>query len=159
MADYDWVTRRLAVGGSIDSLYDARKIAADGVTHVLNLRHSEGDDEKDEDGENDWVQKVGMCYAANPTEDDDVSTDPKPPTWFGASYDFIMAALSRPCTKILVHCQEGKNRAPSTVYFWLRAMGWKRDDAFDCVAAARPKAGKNMRWNDDADAAVKALGY
>lgn len=150
---YNWVTRRLAVGGSVDSLYDARKIAADGVTLVLNLRTSQD--------EVDWVQAAGLTYLSNPTSDDSDgnSEDMKPATWFQASYDAIMGALSRPESKILVHCQEGLNRAPSTVYFWLRAMGWSRQDAFDCVASARPKAKKFMKWNDDADAAIKALGY
>jgi len=157
LPDYSWVTRRLAVGAELTSLYDARKIAADGFTHVLNLRHSEGGDEMD--GEDGWVQKAGMSYASNPTPDDDASDDPKPPEWFQSSYDFIMGALARPGTKILVHCQEGKNRAPSTVYFWLRALGWAKKDAYDCIASARKKADGKMQWNDDADAAVKSLGY
>lgn len=152
MANYDWLTRRVAIGGSIDTLYDARKIAADGITTILNLRTSQDEVE--------LVQTVGLTYLSNPTSDDsDGELDAKPDTWFASSFDAIMSALSHSNTKILIHCQEGLNRAPSTAYFWLRAMGWSKSDAFDCVAATRPKAKKFMKWNDDADAAVKSLGY
>lgn len=154
MADYDWVTRRLAVGGSVDSLFDARQLARDGITRVLNLRTSQDEVE--------LVQKVGLEYVSNPTSDDSGKgdePDPKPATWFSSSFDEIQSTLSRHNSKILVHCQEGLNRAPSTVYFWLRAIGFKRDDAFAMVVSARPKCKKFMAWNDDADAAVKSLGF
>lgn len=154
MADYDWLNRRVAIGGAINTLYDARKIAADGITRVLNLRTSQDEVE--------FVQKVGMEYVSNPTSDDskgDPDEVSKPPTWFATSYGIIISALEQPGGRILIHCQEGLNRAPSTAYFWLRALGWSKDDAAKCVAEARPKAKKYMRWNDDADAAIKALGY
>lgn len=154
--DYDWYNRRVAFGGEITSMYDARKLAADGITLVLNLRTNQDEVE--------YVQKAGLQYLSNPTNDDIDGADSeedrsKPASWFQASYAAIMSALEQPDTKIYVHCQDGMNRAPSTIYFWLRAIGMKKDEAYDRVVEARPKAKKGMRWVDDADAAVKSLGY
>lgn len=152
--DYDWYNRRVAFGGEITSMYDARKLAADGVTTVLNLRTKQDEVE--------FVQKAGMQYLSNPTSDDgktDEEDRSKPASWFQASYSAIMSALEQANTKIYVHCQDGLNRAPSTIYFWLRAMGMDKDMAFNCVVEARAKAKRGMRWVDDADAAVKQLGF
>jgi predicted protein tyrosine phosphatase len=152
MADFDWLNRRVAIGGEIESLYDARKIAAAGITRVLNLRTSQDEVE--------LVQTVGIEYVSNPTSDDtDGELDHKPDVWFSSSFDTIMATLSRHNSKILIHCQEGLNRAPSTAYFFLRAIGYSKQEAFDCVVATRPKSKKFMKWNDDADAAIKSLGF
>jgi protein tyrosine phosphatase (PTP) superfamily phosphohydrolase (DUF442 family) len=99
MADFDWVTSRIAVGGSIDSLYDARRIAAAGITHVLNVR-------TDQD-EVPLVHKAGMTYSSNPSKKKDEAV--KPPGWFKSSFDIIFGCLADPGTKILVHCENGEN--------------------------------------------------
>ena len=52
--DMNWVTTRIAVGGAIESLYDARKIAAEGITHVLNVRTNQD--------EVPYIMKVGLQY-------------------------------------------------------------------------------------------------
>ncbi len=145
--DYDWVTERIAVGGSIESLYDVRKLAADGVTHVLNVR-------TDQD-EVPYVLKVGLQYAANPTKKKDEKV--KPPGWFKSSFDVIFGCLADPGAKILVHCENGENRSASTVYFFLRAVGIDKKTAKAIVTDARPEA--TMDWNDDAEIALKALGF
>lgn len=147
MADFDWVTSRIAVGGSIESLYDVRKIAAEGVTHVLNVRTDQE--------EVPFVLKVGLQYAANPTKKKDEKV--KPPGWFKSSFDVIFGALADPGTRILVHCENGENRSASTVYFFLRAIGIDKKTAKNIVLDARPDA--TMDWNDDAEIALKALGF
>jgi protein tyrosine phosphatase (PTP) superfamily phosphohydrolase (DUF442 family) len=147
MADFDWVTARIAVGGSIDSLYDVRKIAAEGITHVLNVR-------TDQD-EVPYVLKVGLQYAANPTKKKDEKV--KPPGWFKSSFDVIFGALADPGTRILVHCENGENRSASTVYFFLRAVGIDKKTAKNIITDGRPKA--TMDWNVDAEIALKALGF
>jgi protein-tyrosine phosphatase len=152
--DYNWFNCRVAFGGEIASMYDARKLAADGITVVLNLRTKQDEVE--------FVQKAGMQYLSNPTSDDgktDEEDRSKPASWFKSSFSAIMSALEQSNTKIYIHCQEGFNRAPSTVYFWLRALGMEKDEAYDAVVSARPKAKKGMRWVPDADAAIKQLGY
>lgn len=149
MPDYDWVTSRIALGGAIKSLYDVRKIAADGITHILNVRTNQD--------EVPWVLQVGLQYASNPTKDKD--TDPKPAGWFKSSFDIIVGALADPGAKVLVHCQEGKNRSPSTVYFFLRAIGLDKDYCEELITETREEADGQMAWNDDAEAALKELGF
>jgi hypothetical protein len=149
MADYDWVTARIAVGGAVESLYDVRKIAADGITHILNVRTNQDEVE--------WVLKVGLQYAANPTKKQ--HEDPAPPGWFKSSFDIIVGALADPGAKILVHCQKGEDRSPSTVYFFLRAIGLDEDIAEEMITDARKETDGNMAWNDDAETALKELGF
>lgn len=141
--DWGWVTNRIAVGGAITSMFDARRVASDGVTHVLNVRTNQD--------EVPFVQKAGMSYASNPTKDQDTKT--KPPLWFRQSADIISAALSQKGAKILVHCQGGMNRGPISVYFFLRSMGLKKDLCTQLIVDARPIA-KNMDYVDDAEAAL-----
>lgn len=147
--DYQWVTSRIALGGEIKSLYDVRKMETDGITNILNVRTNQD--------EVPWVLKVGMQYASNPTKDKD--ENPKPPEWFNSSADIIRAALHTPNARILVHCQEGENRAPSTVYFFLRTIGLDPDLCLKLITTARPQTKGKMAWNDDAETAIKKLGY
>jgi len=147
MADFDWITSRIAVGGSIDTLYDARRIAAAGITHVLNVR-------TDQD-EVPLVHKAGMTYSSNPSKKKDEQV--KPPGWFKSSFDIIFGCLADPGTKILVHCEGGENRSASTVYFFLRAIGLSRKTSEKIITDARPKA--TMDWNDDAEIALQSLGF
>jgi protein tyrosine phosphatase (PTP) superfamily phosphohydrolase (DUF442 family) len=147
MADFDWITSRIAVGGSIDSLYDVRKIAAAGVTHILNTRTNQD--------EVPMVFKVGLQYAANPTKDRDEKT--KPAGWFKSSFDIIFGCLADPGAKILVHCQGGQNRSASTVYFFLRAIGLDKKTSTNMITDARPDA--TMDWNNDAEIALTRLGF
>ena len=148
MPDYNWVTDRIALGGAVESLYDARKMEADGITHVLNLRTSQD--------EVPWFQKTKIHYMSNPSKDKDTKT--KPPEWFDSSRRVIMATLLDPKARLLIHCQEGVNRAPSTLYFFLRSLGFSKNDVLDMITSARPKTKGGMAWNDDAEAALKELG-
>lgn len=148
-ADYDWVTARIAVGASIDSLYDVQKAQSDGVTHILNVRTNQD--------EVPWVLKVGLQYSSSPTKDKDEKS--KPVEWFRSTQDAIVAALRTENSKILVHCEEGLNRAPGAVYFFLRSIGLDKDTSSALITSARPKTKGYMIWNGDADKAIKALGY
>lgn len=147
--DYDWVTSRIALGGEINSIYDVRALAADGVTHILNVRTTQD--------EVPYVMKVGLQYASNPTRDRD--TKEKPPGWFKSSMDVILGALQDPDAKIYVHCERGENRGPSTVYFFLRALGLSKDMSTGLITDARKQAKGAMRYNDDAERALKDLGF
>lgn len=146
--DYNFVTSRIAVGGSIDSLFDARKIASDGITHVLNVRTSQD--------EVPFIQKAGMSYASNPTKDED--TKKKPTSWFRQSADIISGALAQQSAKVLVHCQGGMNRSPASIYFFLRSLGLKKDLVTQLIVDARPQA-KTMDYLDDAEDALNELGF
>lgn len=147
--DMNWVTSRLAVGGEITSKQMAQALADQGITAVLNVRTSQD--------EVPYVRKANMKYFSNPTKDQDDSS--KPPEWFQASADVIRTQMSGPGSKVFVHCQEGINRAPGTVFFYLRTLGFDRDACENMITAVRPQTKGEMAWNDDAEAALKKLGY
>lgn len=154
MADVSWVNDRLAIGGAVDSLIDARAIENKGITHVLNLRSG---DRKPADvmDEAKWFTRIGLTYLNNPTHDDG---EKKSVDWFKPSLDFTLHALvADPRNKVLIHCKDGINRSPSTAYAVLRAIGVPRKDAYEHVMEARPKA--ECAYRDDADRALAKLGY
>ena len=145
--DMDWITSRIAVGGAIESLYDARKIAAEGITHVLNVRTNQD--------EVPYIMKVGLQYSSNPSKEKDEKV--KPPGWFKSSFDVMFGCLSDRDGKILVHCQEGENRSASTVYFFFRAIGLSKKCSEKLILDGRPQS--TMDWNDDAEVAIHDLGF
>lgn len=145
MVDYSWVKSRLAIGGAIDSLFDARKLAAAGITRVLNLRMSQAEIVP--------VQVAGMVYYSNPMP----NHGPVPQNWFKFSFDCYMRTMKEPKEKLLVHCKNGIDRSPSTAYFLLRALGTSEDDAWDHVINAHPAS--KMAWNVEAEKALKQLGF
>jgi len=153
VADLSWVTGRLAIGGKVESLYDAKKIAAEGVTHVLNLRAGDKKPEHVSD-EAPWWAQANVAYALNPTHDDG---EKKPKEWFQKSIEYAFDVLSKSGTKLLIHCKEGFNRSPSTAYAILQAWGTSAKDALAHVKEAKPEA--ELAYKADADRAVKALGY
>lgn len=154
MADISFVTDRLAVGGAVESLFDARKIAAKGITHVLNLRMGDKNPEHVTD-EVEWWHKAGVAYANNPTHDDG---EKKPAEWFKSIIDFVFGALTAsPENKVFIHCKEGINRSPSGAYACLQAWGTSAGDAEQHVMEARPVA--ELLYAKDADRAIKQLGY
>jgi protein-tyrosine phosphatase len=69
----------------------------------------------------------------------------------------LHALVADPENKILIHCKDGSNRAPSTAVACLMALGAPLEHAVEHVQEARPEA--KMRYNNDAVKAIKALGY
>lgn len=154
MPDISWVTDRLAVGGAPESLYDVRKIAAQGVTHCLNLRAGDNKPEHVTD-EIPWWQAAGVAYLNNPAHSDGEKKDAE---WFAKSIDFVLGALLKePKAKVFIHCNSGTNRSPSTAYAVIMAWGDTAKQAEAEVMEARPKA--ELTYKKDADRAMKALGY
>lgn len=142
-----WVNERLAIGDAIESLYDARKIAAAGITKVLNLRTSQDEVE--------LVQKAGMLYLANPTNGD---TAIKPIDFWATSINYFLQSLAEsPACKLLVHCKHGEDRGPSTAYAMLRATGAPPAKAWGHVTDAVSKA--TGLYNKQVETALKSLGY
>src|ERR1051325_7628885 len=130
-----WANDRLAIGSAVESQRDARQVEACGITHVLNLRDGDKHPEHVMD-EAQWFAKQGTIYLNNPTHDDGQK---KPPEWFKTSIDFVLHALvADPKNKILVHCKDGTNRAPSTAYAVLQALGADSEHALEHVKDARP---------------------
>lgn len=125
--DYDWVTPRVAVGTAITNEGNMGLLAADGVTHVLDLEHDFNDKA--------IVGGTGIVVRWLPQPDD---FRPKPPEWFEQGVDFISQALSREDTRVYVHCLAGIQRSPTMLMAYFLAQGMSLDEAIGLIRAARP---------------------
>ena len=141
MVDFNFVTTRLATGGSIASREDAQALIQAGITHVIDCTA-----QLDPTG-------TSLVVLYNPTDDDG---QPKPAEWFSRSLSFALGALYQPHNKVYAHCAAGFNRGPSTAYAILRALGWSAEEA---EAQIRKHRTVGLAYKKDADAAVIALGY
>lgn len=150
MADYSWVSKRIAVGGRIESLADVRVLASRGITHILNLRE-ENEDEKP------WCKQVGIEYLHNGWPND---PDEEPGVdWFKRSIDWAWKVLSDPKARLHVHCKGGHMRSPSTAYAILRSFGWSVNDAVKLLVEGRVQTDMDELYKDAADKAIAKLGY
>ena len=147
MADFDFITGRLATGAAIDGPADVDELVRAGITHVIDCRWEFEDTPL-------LASHPKMSYLYNGTPDDG---EPKGTDWFAKSLEFALPALGLPGTKIYAHCMAGVHRGPSTAYAILRALGIAAADAEAMVRRGRPIA--ELIYRDDADAAVTALGY
>lgn len=145
--DYNFVDLRLATGGGIVVQADVDKLAADGITAVIDCRD-------DFDDASLLSSHPSIAYLYCPTADDG---QPKPPEWFGKGIDFALGILAKPKTKVYAHCAAGSNRGPSMALAILLAQGLDFGEALALVQKARPNA--QIRYRQDAENAVKALGY
>lgn len=126
MADFDFVTDDLAVGGSLsdrDPAGDALTIRDAGIRLVIDMRAEWTDFDI-------WREVVGVQYISVPTHD--VSGSHLSSDAFDA---VVMAARSAAALgeKVLVHCHMGINRGPSAAMAVLLDRGLSPEDAFDTV--------------------------
>lgn len=127
--EYAWVTPRLAVGPAIFTPENMMRLAAKGVTHVLNLE-TEFDDSK-------ITGTTGIVAHWLPQPDD---LRPKPPQWFEQGVGFVEEALSRDGSRVYIHCLAGIQRGPMMMLAYLCTTGMEMNDAIHLVASARPEA-------------------
>jgi len=149
MADFDFVTPRLATGAAITNAADVDALMAAGVTHVIDCRE-EFDD--------------APLLTANPTILylwNGVPDDGNPAThgvaWFGKSLQFALPTIAHPGSKVYCHCAQGVNRGPSTAFAIMLACGFTSINAVAIIKAARPVAG--IAYQNEAIDSVKQLGY
>lgn len=124
--NYDRVTDRIIVGSRPRTSEDWQTLLKLGVSHVLNVCDVD-----------DPPRPPSLFYLWNPAQDDD---KPKPIDWFRKSVWFAFPALARSGYVLYVHCFDGYDRGPSTVYSILRAFGLTRLQAIALIKAARPLA-------------------
>lgn len=129
MVDYQFVTPRLAVGGSIGTTENMRELARAGITHIVNMQ-VEFDDRCINDGTDIEVLWNGC--------DDDFL--PKSSQLFWQGVRFTLQALESPGTKVFIHCAAGVHRSPLMLLAILRALGYPAEDAMGMIVAARPQA-------------------
>lgn len=136
MANFDFVTDRVATGGDLPAGRAAaaralREIVAAGITHIVDCRIEWSDEE--------FVAAFApeIVYLHNPADD---RGQRMPGWWFDRGVGFALEALAHPGTKVLAHCHMGINRGPSLAYAILLAQGTDPVDAIAAVRAARPVA-------------------
>jgi|SRR5580704_7251713 protein tyrosine phosphatase (PTP) superfamily phosphohydrolase (DUF442 family) len=149
MADFTFITARLATGGAITSQADVDALAAAGISSIIDCRD-------DFDDAALLSSRPSMAYLWNGAADDGKQ---KPATWFQKSIEFALPALAQPHKKVYCHCQAGINRGPSTAYAILRALGFGRDEMLTLIRLKRPQTIVGIRYSADADAAIQSLGY
>ncbi len=125
--DLTWVTPRIAVGGGIWTDANMAKVAAAGVTHIIDMQ-VEFDDTPLAEG-------YGIEVFWNRVDDD---FQPKPAEVFQPAVEFALAALENPEHKILTHCAAGVHRAPMMALALLRVQGWDLQEAMELIEQRRP---------------------
>jgi len=127
--DITWLTERIAVGGGIWSAENMEKVAAAGITHIIDMQIEFDDTELGEE--------YGIAVLWNPTDDD---FERKSPELFQRGVEFAKRALDQDDTKLFVHCAAGVHRAPMMVLAVLGSMGWELNQAMDLIEMKRPVA-------------------
>lgn len=133
--DYDFVTDRMAVGGSIFTRENFEALTRAGFTHIINTQIEfddttllRGGDHEPESGEPAifWL----------PTDDDFL---PKPFEFFDSGVRYALDVFDQPESKLLIHCASGIHRAPMLALALLRVLGYERHDALRLLHARRPQ--------------------
>jgi len=119
-----WVTPRLA-GGAFPR-DRAPELVKAGITHVLNVSSTAPKHYGDAGGLTHVVWRPINDLSVIPT---DVAL---------ACIDDIHAMLSRPRTRVYVHCLAGQNRSPTIVWLYLVARGFTAEEARKKIELAWP---------------------
>jgi protein-tyrosine phosphatase len=127
--DITWLTERIATGGGIWNTENMAKVAAEGITHIIDMQ-IEFDDTP-------LASAYGIEVLWNPTDDD---FEAKPAALFRRGVDFAEKALLEPDAKLYVHCAAGVHRAPMMTLALLASMGWDLEDAMTLIESKRPQA-------------------
>ncbi len=148
LANADFVTERLAVGGDLSPNFGlARRqldeLLAAGITHIADLR----EEWSDESLVKTWAPQVNYLQHRVADAGQVIGGD-----WFSGLADWVDAALADPKAKVLVHCHMGVNRAPSAVLALLLDSGMGLRAALDAIRKARPVAvidyaGSALEWH------------
>jgi hypothetical protein len=127
--DITWLTDRIAVGGGIWNVENMETLAAQGVTHVIDMQIEFDDTE--------LGRLTGVEVLWNPTDDD---FEMKPADMFRRGVDFAKKALDEDDAKLFIHCAAGVHRAPMMSLAVLCSMGWSLEDARELIEHRRPVA-------------------
>jgi hypothetical protein len=147
--NYNFITTRLATGSLIQSEQDIQTLIKDGITHIIDCTDTHND--------LSYLTKYPqIIYLYNGVADDG---KPKPISWFELSLKFALPAIALPHNKVYAHCDAGINRGPSTIYAIMKAQGYNRFLIEALIKTGRPETIVGLRYINDADTAIKALGY
>ena len=122
-----WVTKWLCFGSAITTGRHVEQLKAQGVTHVINLRHGKHD-KKIRQFKSLWL----------PFRDD---KKPRPAWFYRRALRFYSLAFRRdPKSKVFIMCHHGRYRSASLAFFFLRL----RHEPLEAIALVR-KARKSAR--------------
>ena len=148
VANADFVTDRLAVGGDLASNFRLARaqldeLVAAGITHIVDLRS----EWSDESLVQSWAPQVAYLHHRVDDAGQVIGG-----AWFAELADWVEAALAEPGAKVLVHCHMGVNRAPSAALAVLLHQGVGLRPALDAIRSARPVAvidyaGNALDWH------------
>ena len=126
--DITWITGQIALGGGIWDAERMERVAALGVTHIIDMQ-VEFDDTP-------LAEPFGINVLWNAVDDD---FQPKPPEVFQHGVEFALDALnSSEDNKIFIHCAAGVHRAPMMALALMRVLGYSLDDAMMLIEEKRP---------------------
>jgi protein-tyrosine phosphatase len=127
--DITWLTDRIAIGGGIWNAGNMAKVAAEGVTHIIDMQI------EFDDTPLAAVHSIEVLW--NPTDDD---FEAKPAVLFERGVEFVEEALTEDEAKVFIHCAAGVHRAPMMALAVLGMMGWDVKDAIELIETKRPAA-------------------
>ncbi|MBU6427635.1 MAG: dual specificity protein phosphatase family protein [Cyanobacteria bacterium REEB65] len=132
--DYDWITPQVAVGGALADRSDAAELAAQGVTHVVNMCLEQSDEAYFEGLSTIRLASFGLADGHN---DGTLGCDR-----LGGAIDYIVDTLaSGNGAKIYLHCAAGISRSVAVMCgVLMRLEGVSLAGAVERVRAARPIA-------------------
>lgn len=149
MADWNWITDRIAIGGE-PARADVAAMLRQGITDVLDLR---GEPRAGETGPHpELYEGTGIRYHYVPMLDRGGN---QPARVFQEGVAIMAGVLADPSRRLLVHCQAGMYRSPSMVYAYLRYAGYRPDDAWQMIVRSRTIA--RRQYVASAEAAVPSL--
>jgi dual specificity phosphatase 3 len=137
LANADFVTPRLVVGGDLDywdhshARAQLAELVDAGVTHIVDARFEASDE--------DLVAALAphIRYLHHGMDD---AGQRVPGRWFDVGVNFVLNAMEDQDAIVLAHCHMGINRGPSLGYAVLLATGWDPIEALDAIRDARPIA-------------------
>ncbi len=127
-----WITDSLAVGGAFRP-HDVRRLRAQGVTAVLDLRAEASDDP-------DVLARYGIQFLRLPTPD--VHSPSQEDFDRGVAWVLEQQAAGH---KVFVHCMHGAGRGPVVGAAVLIACGYRSTEALRLVRIRRWQAVPNAR--------------
>ena len=123
--DITWLTDEIAVGGGIWNAMNMAKVAAAGISHIIDMQ-IEFDDTP-------LAAEYSIAVLWNATDDD---FEHKPAELFERGVEFARKALESG-GKVLIHCAAGVHRAPMMAAALLGTMGWELADALRLIETRR----------------------
>lgn len=153
--NFDFVTDRLAIGATPETVFDLLALIEVGITAIINCR--------DDLDIYMLIANHPLQYLWNGTEDwIPLATQHKGLSWFQQGVEFALPLLAQPKHKIYCFCVLGANRSATMAWTILRALGFTTAECFAAIDTHRLIDIPGLiecGWWKDAEVALKSLSY